>query len=140
MKTTRMQQLAGMKSLFEVDNDEQMLQWEEQAKDEFVQQYPEYQDKVDDLEVDPDGSVYYKGDPQPQRWPEGTVTPFDDWAADKQGSEVDQAVDQQDDLGADDQGMDSSANGSEDEHFVTDTHESHKSKQDVIKEIAKQYK
>lgn len=91
MNKQRIQQLAGIKPLFEQGPDpkETYMQWEDEMKEQFIEQNPHVTDNENELEIDPNGSVYHRK--SDQRWPEGTVTPWDDYYADAAGSATDAA-------------------------------------------------
>lgn len=94
MNRTRLQQLAGIKPLFEQDNADMYMQWEDQMQQEFMEQNPHVTDNPEELEIEDDGQVYHRE--SNQRWPANTVTPFDDWQAEQQGNAADNAEYQMD--------------------------------------------
>lgn len=91
MNKRRLQELAGIVPrsfiVHEADNSEQYMQWEELAAEEFLQKNPHVNAKVDELEIEDDGGVYHRK--SNQRWPENTVTPFDQWRSEQEGDKTD---------------------------------------------------
>lgn len=89
MNKQRLQQLAGIKPLFEKSKEprDQYEDWKEQAQQEFIDQYPHVTDDPDELEITDEGGVYHR--PSNQRWPDGTVTSYQDSTADNHDTVVD---------------------------------------------------
>lgn len=87
MDIRRLQQLAGTRPLFEQNEEEDDLymDWEDQAKQEFIENHSDVTDDPDELTVDSNGSVYHSE--SGQRWPANTVTSYEQWKTDQQADD-----------------------------------------------------